>query len=274
MMHNRMVPLIGADGAHRGIPRRVFRLGAGAALAAVMITGCGESQVEREIEGGGGVRFVLPAEADGVPARFEVWHRNAVDAPGCAPLPAAASRSGRLLYPAVEPEQLECSGMQVDIWDYTGRPVRHEDQVRFDVRAWGWDQKDDQGDPVASGFYPTHQPCVDNEDFWFDGVYFVLLAEERRLNHARGNCEWPLWIRGIPGENVGGAMEFSPMPILWNYDLRDTSVTRNLIKFRNPYTVRVRVEGYKVFEQDVELVDGFHTEVRVALVPEDPIQEK
>ena len=235
--------------------------------AALGLAGCGDDEPGYDFAAGGGLEFLLPAEAAGRDVLLELWDTDAVrdnGAPALPPdcVPATAGRGAVLA--AAEPEQEVCSRLEVNIWDFGNRLVRFEEEVPFDVAAWPWDGRDDAGNEVPSGLYPTLQPCLDTEFGRYAGHYFVFRDRERDRNTARGTCEWPLWIREIAAVDPATLPAFGPMPpttIAWAVD------GPGKVTFSNPYRVRVRVDGFEVFETDVELVDRYATEVRVTLVP-------
>ncbi len=229
----------------------------GLALLALagMAAGCSDGPTGPAVEGGAGLRVLLPA---GVPdsARVEVdlWQENAVPPPTCPTGPAAASklRSG--------PDS--CSVGSLTVRDLTGRTVHRVPEVPWTNRVPGWDEVADDGTPVPAGLYPVHWQCLDGGGtFSFDGHYYVAGSR------AEGSCRWILWSEVRPAGS-GRKLEAGPFPTLFStLALLPPAGVPVDVFFRDRYTVAVRIPGRDVFETTVTLVDGKYTEVRVPEAP-------
>lgn len=239
------------------------------ALAGVVLvwgagSGCSEKPSAPEIAGGAGIRFSLPAGSETLGwVRMELWDVNDIT-------PQQCSRTGEpgrvLLSPSDDPLPDRCTRVEVYIWDY-GR-----NRILFipDTVAYGgtpgqfpWNGRDDQGNEMPSGYYPTFSRCLDTRgELKFEGHYFNW--ESREI----GSCEWPLWIQEVDPGTSGSVLAYGPFPVVSDTRILDASgIPLKLVSFVNPFLVRVRAPGMTTFEVEVTLEDGKYIDVPITFVP-------
>lgn len=229
------------------------RFSAGLATLAVFAAGCGDEPAGPEIAGGAGVRVVLPAEAHDGPVRVELWDddNRFVAAPTCPEFVAAAA--------AMDPGDPLCERWRVEIFDLTGERVRFLPDVPWGGRAYVWDGVDDEGVPVADGYYATEQQCIDEGvGFVFRGNYYVSPQDDE--------CRWRVWSRSLPAAADKSLLEFGPFPVQFGGSTPvtvDGEVYVVSVFFDETYTVRVFDGAGGLFEQEVALIHGEYVEVVV-----------
>lgn len=237
---------------------------AGALLATGVGWGCSEEPTEPDIAGGAGIRFVLPEGAESLGwVRLELWDVNTITPPQCS----RTAPAGRVLVSSMDdPLPDRCTRIEVTIWDYGSN------RILFipDTTALGgtpgqfpWDGRDDLGNDMPSGYYPTYARCLDTRgEFEFEGHYFNW--ESREI----GSCEWPLWIQEVSPGTSGRVLSYGPFPIYADTWILDASgIPLKLVNFLNPFLVRVHAPGMETFEVEVTLVDGKYIEVPVTFSP-------
>jgi hypothetical protein len=229
---------------------------------AVLVPGCGDDEATGTPLGSGtGLRFHLPAEALNLESlRLELWNEDVVHPLGCPDAPGA----GPLLLAAGEPAQIDsCTRAEIFIWDYRGRLVRHEPEVPFLGRAWGWNTEDDDGNEVPSGYYATRQPCLDSQgEFTFTGHYYLRREREQVF------CEWPLWIEDMRPGPSQPTLAYDGFPLVAATSLLNPAGQKIAqAVFDNPFLVRVHAPGYAMFEQEIRFAEFEYTDVDVILTP-------
>jgi hypothetical protein len=226
-------------------------------LGLALALGCGGETTGPEIPQGAGLAVVLPEGlGDTTEVRVELWAENVVVPTTCPDWqPVVTGRASR-------PFDDSCTLGRLWIRDLLGNEVRLREGVRWTGRIPGWDGLSDSGAEAPAGVYPVHWECEDSQNpFVFDGHYYVPSPEEP---HA---CDWILWSATV-GSAAGRRFEFKPFPVRFGV----LSVVPGLgipvsAFFENPYRLRVRFPGGRVFEREVTLIEKQFTEVRVDGIP-------
>jgi len=242
------------------------RSGAVLVLLGLSLAACNETtEPDPRLVDGAGIRFVFPAGADSLTGvRVELWDagENAgtmIPAPDCliAAKPAFLSPVGA----ATD----SCTRMSVKIWNWIGEMTLSIPDTAFHGSlSWGWDQTDDEGDPVPAGIYRIQSECLDSQgSFTFSGHYYV--AAEARSD----SCQWVLWSRDLSGSQIHSA-EFGPFPTLGKTETVYQEQYRE-VNFVNPFTVRVYANGMEPYEQTINLTEGKYTDIAVTWVPVLPV---
>ena len=223
--------------------------------AALMWTAaCGTSPSGPQIADGAGLRILSPHADALAEVRVELWHQNQVPVEDC-----------RVSVPTAEGGMQLCREMDLRIWNLLGEEIRTEQALPWQGRALGWDQRDNQNQPVDSGIFFTEQTCIDDDlpgIFRFLGAYHVMREFETAVNQAAGVCDWPLYITET---TVFGEHKIAPIPVE-SSTLAVRGEQTVEVTFANPYLVRIRIRNRLVYEGQVNLKHGYYTEIRVPLL--------
>jgi len=228
-------------------------------LLGVTLAACNETtEPDPRLVDGAGIRFVFPAGADSLTGvRVELWDdaHNGIPAPDCRSVLARG-----LLSPAGAAAD-SCTHMRVEIRNWLGEETLTIPDTTFHGSlAWGWDQTDDDGNPVPAGIYTIESECLDSQGtFTFSGYYYVATEA------PSGSCQWILWSEDLLGNQLHDA-EFGPFPPLGKTETVFEEQLRQ-VGFLNPFTVRVYANGMEPYEQQINLTEGKYTDVAVTFVP-------
>jgi len=238
------------------------RRGAVLLFLGMALAACNETTApDPNLVDGAGIRFVFPAGADSLTGvRVELWDvgQNAgkqIPSPDCL----TVTRPG-LLSPAGAATD-SCTRMSVEIRNWTGEMTRSIADTAFHGSlAWGWDQKDDDGNPAPAGIYKIESECLDSQgSFTFSGHYYVPTFA------SDDSCKWILWSEGVSGNKLHQA-EFGPFPTLGKTETLFEEQVRE-VDFINRFTVRVYANGMEPYEQAINLTEGKYTDVAVTFTP-------
>lgn len=226
-------------------------------LLGALAAGCGDDPPPTL--GGAGLRLHLPPGADTLAwVQVEIWHDNPVPPVLCSLLTTDASPTAPLSGPQA------CLRRSAEVRNLLGETVRRVEETPFPDRTWAWDQRDEEGNLVPGGIYPTWQFCEEGQGADFSGHYYTGPRGEGPAG------EWILWSRRLEGP-VAATLEFAPFPehfwILWWVDDESGGCAEVTPQFQSPFELRVRAPGMTTHHESIDLVEETFTEVTVSLPP-------
>jgi hypothetical protein len=205
---------------------------------------------------GAGLRFVFPEGTD----TLEGLRVALLDPDQTYPICGQLSRFSR---ESMAPQTIGgCDSVHLQVTNLIGEEVKRLLCPVPPETTCGnlfWDGTDAEGNPVPGGYYLYDLGCfqADSVQVLNKGIYVPRGPEDV--------CDWPLWSEEVSSLPPSGELIFASFPV--ELDLSAGGDTLDVIRFRNPYVVRVHASGMQVFEQSVTLIEGKYTEIEVTFVP-------
>jgi hypothetical protein len=239
------------------------RLGWGVLGAALIWSASGCDDDATKPLAGAGIRFVFSGGADTLEGlRVALLDSDQMYQLGDCGQPSRTVRVSTI------PQTLgPCETVELRITNLIGEEVKTlvcpvPPETTCNVNDLFWDGTDAEGNPVPGGCYFFNLRCFQADSVREVGLKKYVAAGPEEI------CDWPLWSEEVASVPFWKTIDFSPFPVQIDLGMSGADTTNmDVIRFRNPYLVRVHASGMHDFEQQVTLKEGKWTEVNVMFVP-------